>query len=133
MRDVIATLKQLGISQLPVVEKGKLRGVIGEVDLLRHLVSGGQKASDSTIAALVESDYATVTPDTKIELLQGVLADARAAIVMDSESVVGILTKIDLIEYLSKKSAEAIALPKPKPVKAKKKAAKNGARSHARA
>ena len=136
VKDVIATLKQLGISQLPVVEKGKLRGVIGEIDLLRHLVSGGQKASGSTIAALVESDYATVTPDTKIELLQGVLADARAAIVMDSESVVGILTKIDLIEYLSKKSAEAIALPKPKPkpkpkpVKGKKKAAKNGARSH---
>jgi cystathionine beta-synthase len=118
-----------------VVEKGKLRGVIGEIDLLRHLVSGGQKASGSTIAALVESDYATVTPDTKIELLQGVLADARAAIVMDSESVVGILTKIDLIEYLSKKSAEAIALPKlkPKPAKAKKKTAKNGARAHARA
>jgi cystathionine beta-synthase len=133
VKDVIATLKQLGISQLPVVEKGKLRGVIGEIDLLRHLVSGGQKASGSTIAALVESDYATVTPDTKIELLQGVLADARAAIVMDSETVVGILTKIDLIEYLSKKSAEAIALPKPKPAKAKKKSSKNGARSHARA
>src|SRR5215204_3839709 len=39
VRDVIATLKQLGISQLPVVEKGKLLGIVGEVDLLRHLVS----------------------------------------------------------------------------------------------
>ena len=133
VKDVIATLKQLGISQLPVVEKGKLRGVIGEIDLLRHLVSGGQKASGSTIAALVESDYATVTPDTKLELLQGVLADARAAIVMERDAVVGIVTKIDLIEYLSKKNAEAIALPKPKPVKPKKKTAKNGARAHARA
>ena len=128
VKDVIATLKELGISQLPVVEKGKLRGVVGEIDLLRHLVSGGQKASSSTIASLVESEYATVTPDTKIELLQNVLADARAAIVLDRDAVVGILTKIDLIEFLSKKSAEALAAaPKPKAVKASRNGAKNGA------
>ena len=125
VKDVIATLKELGISQLPVVEKGKLRGVVGEIDLLRHLVSGGQKAYTSTIAALVESEYATVTPDTKIELLQNVLADARAAIVLDGDAVVGILTKIDLIEFLSKKSAEVLSMPKPKAVKA----AKNGTKS----
>lgn len=132
VKDVIATLKELGISQLPVVDKGKLRGIISEVDLLRHMVSGPKTAS-STIAPLLESDYATVTPDTKIELLQGVLADARAAIVMDGESVVGIVTKIDLIDYLAKKSVEAPS-GKVKPTK-KKAAAKtrrasktNGAR-----
>ncbi len=105
VRDVIATLKQLGISQLPVVDKGKLRGVVGEVDLLRHLVSG-QKTPSSTIRELVESDYATVTPDTKLELLQGVLAEARAAIVMDRDEVVGIVTKIDLIDHLARKTNE---------------------------
>ena len=129
VKDVIATLKQLGISQLPVVEKGKLRGVIGEIDLLRHLVSGGSKAAGATIASLIESDYATVTPDTKIELLQGVLADARAAIVMERDAVVGIVTKIDLIEFLSKKHAEVIATVKPKD-RAKKTTKKtNGARA----
>src|SRR5262249_44504617 len=40
VRDVIATLKSAGISQLPVIEGGKLRGIVAEVDLLRHLVSG---------------------------------------------------------------------------------------------
>lgn len=108
--DVIATLKDLGISQLPVVDKGKLKGLITEVDLLRHLVSGPRTAG-STIASLLESDYATVTQDTKIELLQGVLADARAAIVTERQNVVGIVTKIDLIEYLAKKSAETVVVP----------------------
>jgi cystathionine beta-synthase len=129
VKDVVATLKQLGISQLPVIEKGKLRGVIGEVDLLRHLVSG-QKTLGSAIGDLVESDYATVTPDTKIELLQGVLADARAAIVMERDAVVGIITKIDMIDFLAKKGAE---LPPAKPKSAKKKVASkkgaNGARA----
>lgn len=107
VKDVISTLKELGISQLPVVEKGKLLGIVGEVDLLRHLVSGPRTAS-STIESLIESDYATVTPDTKIELLQGVLADAKSAIVMERDTVVGIVTKIDLIEYLAKKTTESI-------------------------
>ena len=106
--EVITTLKDLGISQLPVVDEGKLKGIITEVDLLRHMVSGGKSAS-STIESLIESDYATVTPDTKIELLQGVLADARAAFVVEKEQVIGIITKIDLIDYLAKKSAESVA------------------------
>ena len=127
VKDVISTLKQLGISQLPVVDKGKLKGIISEVDLLRHMVSG-PKTANAPIAPLLESDYATVTPDTKIELLQGVLADARAAIVMERESVVGIITKIDLIEYLAKKSTEA---PPAKPKSVKKKTAKPQARSKA--
>ena len=130
VRDVVATLKELGISTLPVVDKGKLRGVIGEVDLLRHLVSG-KKTLNSPIADLVESDYATVTPDTKIELLQGVLADARAALVVERDTVVGIVTKIDMIDFLAKESTTAAA-EKPLKAPAKKKPAKrNGASARA--
>src|SRR5205085_11574908 len=101
-------------------------------DLLRHLV-GGPRSAASTIEALIESDYATVTPDTKIELLQGVLADAKSAIVMEHDTVVGIVTKIDLIEYLAKKTTESIpppALKADRAPSAKKKPKKkaNGAR-----
>ncbi len=125
VKDVIATLKSLGISQLPVIDKGHLRGIVGEVDLLRHLVNG-QKKLDSTIGELVEGDYATVTPDTKIELLQGVLADAKVAIAMEEDEVVGIVTKIDLIDYLAKKP--------PEPPPSKRRSAKsraNGRRARA--
>jgi len=101
VREVIATLKALGISQLPVVDKGKLRGMVAEVDLLRHLVSG-QHTLSSPIGGLIESDYATVTLDTKIELLQGVLADAKVAIVTERDDVVGIITKIDLIDFMAR-------------------------------
>jgi cystathionine beta-synthase len=106
VRDVVSTLKSLGISQLPVLDNGKLRGIVAEVDLLRHLVRG-EGTLDSPIAGLVESDYATVSPDTKIELLQSVLSDAKLAIVTEREGVVGIVTKIDLIDFLAKKSAKS--------------------------
>ncbi len=108
VRDVIDTLKQHGISQLPVVDGGKLRGLVHEVDLLRHLVSGSGTL-DSSIDDLIESDYATVTSSTKVELLQGVLSDAKLAIVMDKESVVGVITKIDLIDFLARRAAPPAA------------------------
>src|SRR5579883_1430306 len=38
LREVIDQMKSLGISQLPVVGDGKLRGIVAEVDLLRALV-----------------------------------------------------------------------------------------------
>jgi len=112
VRDVISTLKSLGISQLPVVEDGKLKGMVGEVDLLRHLVTGDHTL-DSPIRGLIESDYATVSLDTKVELLQSVLADAKVAIVTEREEVVGIVTKIDLIDFLARRSTAAVAASSP--------------------
>lgn len=101
VRDVIQRMKQHGISQLPVVQGGKLQGAVTEVDLLRHLVSGEQSL-DSPVGPLAETDYATVSPRTSVENLQGLLNDARMAVVTEDEKLVGVVTKIDLIEYLAK-------------------------------
>ena len=108
VRDVIAKMKQHGISQLPVVEGGRLRGLVHEVDLLRHLVQGSGTL-DTPVAGLVESDYGTVTPATKVELLQGVLSEAALAIVLDKDQVMGVITKIDLIEFLARSKAPPVA------------------------
>lgn len=104
VRDVIARMKAHGISQLPVVEDGRLVGAVAEVDLLRYLVSG-EHSLDSAVGPLAEADYATVSPHTSIENLQGLLANARMAVVIDAERLVGIITKIDLIDYLAKRAA----------------------------
>src|SRR5580700_995181 len=105
LRDVVALMKSTSISQLPVVDSnGKLSGIVAEVDVLRALVSGG-KTLDSPITEVVEDDYATVTPNTKVELLQVVLSDSKAAIVEDGDRVLAIVTRIDLIDFFSKQAA----------------------------
>ena len=110
LRDVVGQMKSLGISQLPVVESGKMRGIVAEVDVLRALVSGG-KTLESPIAEVVEDDYATVTPNTKLELVQSALADAKVAIVEEADQVIGIITKIDLIDFLTKHSTGGSSPP----------------------
>lgn len=104
VREVIDTLKSHGVSQLPVISDGRLAGLVQEVDLLTHLVKG-EKTLESPIGDLAESDYATVTPDTKVDLLKTVLADAKVALVMEQDEVVGLVTKIDLVDFLAKQSA----------------------------
>jgi cystathionine beta-synthase len=104
VRDVISRMKQHGISQLPIADNGKLIGAVAEVDLLRYLVSGEQSL-DSAVGPLVESDYATVSVNTKIEQLQNLLGDARMALVLDGDAIAGVITKIDLIDFLAKKAS----------------------------
>ena len=101
VKDVIATLKDNGISQIPVMQDDKLIGVVTEIDLLRYLASGEYSLS-SSIETLAETDYATVSLNTGIESIQSLLADARIAIVLDRDEIVGVITKIDLIEYLAR-------------------------------
>lgn len=101
VRDVIARMKAHGISQLPVTEDQRLLGAVAEVDLLRYLVSG-EHSLDSPVGPLVENDYATASPHTSIENLQSLLNAARMAVVLDDGKIVGVVTKIDLIDYLAR-------------------------------
>ena len=116
MRDVDRTLKSLGISQLPVVEGGKLRGHRARGRPAPAPGLGQRHARFDRSPSLIESDYATVTPDTKIELLQGVLSDAKHRHRARSrKTCVGIVTKIDLIEYLANRAGGASqTLPPPR-------------------
>jgi cystathionine beta-synthase len=104
IRQVIGRLKEHGISQVPVLDGEKMLGLVAEVDLLNHLARDGGKLDD-LIDGLIESDYASVSPATKVALLRNVFNDAKAVVIEDHARLVGIVTKIDLIEYLASRSA----------------------------
>ena len=106
LRNVIGKMKQHGVSQLPVVDGEQIRGIVSEVDVLRNLVSG-EAHLDAPIERILDSDYATVTPDTRVDLLKTVLADAKVALVTDGARLLGIVSKIDVIDYLSRRMGAA--------------------------
>jgi cystathionine beta-synthase len=96
----IRMMKAHGISQLPVIdEAGGLHGLIGEGDLLEYLLSGG--AMDHTIADLHAHEVATVDPAMPLEELTPVFGRSQAAVVVDDGRVTGIVTKIDVIDFLA--------------------------------
>jgi cystathionine beta-synthase len=96
----IRMMKTHGISQLPVLdEQAGLHGLIGEGDLLDYLLSGG--AMDHTIADLHAHEVATIDPSMPLEELTPIFGRSPAAVVVDAGKVVGIVTKIDVIDFLA--------------------------------
>ncbi len=97
-------MRDNGVSQMPVMDQGgkRLAGIVAEVDLLKHLVEG-EGGLDAPIDALVESDYATVTPATRVHLLRNIFNDAAIVVVEERDTIVGVITKIDLIEFLAER------------------------------
>ena len=102
MTDVIDAMKQHNISQLPVVADGRLVGLISERDVLNHMLfARHEHTPDETIEALVETDVPVVEPDTPLERLGDIFTRDQAAVVLENGQVSGIITKIDLIDYLA--------------------------------
>jgi cystathionine beta-synthase len=102
--EVIERMRQYSVSQLPVVEDGsKYSGMITEVDLLNHLLtSDHQHAPDETIEDLINPEAAEVVgPETSLSYLSEVFRTGKVAVVCEEDNVVGIVSKIDLIEYLA--------------------------------
>ncbi|MBI4512047.1 MAG: pyridoxal-phosphate dependent enzyme [Deltaproteobacteria bacterium] len=102
IRSVIGLMKEHGISQVPVLDKGRIVGLLAELDLLNHLVAAEGRL-DGVIDGLVESDYATVTPATRVVLLKNIFNDAKLVVVQEGDTLAGIITKIDFIEYLAER------------------------------
>jgi cystathionine beta-synthase len=103
--DVIRKLKEHNISQMPVIDsRGGLLGLVNEVDLLSHLLLGEGHGPDDTIEKLVRTDVATIGPEAPIESLMSVFVNRQVAVVVEDSRVTGILTKIDILDFLSSKS-----------------------------
>jgi len=103
---VIDRMKTHGISQLPVVEPGKLLGLVSEVKVLNALVKG-DATMKSPVGPLAELDEAAmVERDTTLQTLSQHFSRGKVAVVVDrvggGVNVVGLLTKIDLIEHMLK-------------------------------
>ena len=93
--------KQHGISQMPVLDQGKLAGILTESDLLHHLVAG--RVNKDTIAAeVMERKVSTVAMNASSSELPRIFERGEIAIVVDEgRNVLGIVTKMDLIEMLA--------------------------------
>jgi cystathionine beta-synthase len=104
IRKVVTVMHQNGISQVPVVgSSGELVGMLEEVDLLNHMLEKHDHSHEETIDALVQNAGAVFPPDTSIEATMPSLTAGYALLVVENSRPVGILTKIDVLDYVAGK------------------------------
>jgi cystathionine beta-synthase len=100
--DSVMLMKEKGVSQLPVIDEGRLVGIITESDLLGRLVEGRASLA-STVAEVMFRNVKTVHLNDDARELTRLFADGLAGVVVDDEHrVKGIITKMDLVDFLTR-------------------------------
>jgi len=97
---VVKQMRDSGVSQLPVMKNSEVVGTIQETALLRPLISGTIKPSDS-IETLIDNNYSIVQESDSIERLSDIFTSGKVALAAEGGKIKHILTKIDLISFLS--------------------------------
>lgn len=98
--------KQHGISQMPVLDQGRLAGIITESDLLQALVSG--RVNDETIVGeVMVRKVSTVGMHASSSELPRIFERGEVALVVDDDRrCLALLTKMDLIEMLARRQSQ---------------------------
>ncbi len=106
MNAVVEKLNRYDISQLPVVDEGgRLVGMVSEADILDHLLQASHVHDPlETIASFVNPNVLTARPETNIASVLPAFERGKAVVIVNEDNQpVGMLTKIDLIDYLTEK------------------------------
>ncbi|MDC0141895.1 pyridoxal-phosphate dependent enzyme [Gammaproteobacteria bacterium] len=90
------------ISQIPVMDEGKLLGVMDEEDLLFTVSQEPSKFSDNVSLHMIDKLDTLQFDSTKDELLT-ILSEGKVAIIFDKEIFIGFVTKVDLINFYRNK------------------------------
>jgi cystathionine beta-synthase len=101
--DAVGVLKREGISQLPVLDEGKLVGIVTELDLLTKLVEG-RATMQTQIAEVMSRRVTTCGVEEPVSSLPERFQRGEVALVVDDQkNLLGLLSKVDLIEYLARR------------------------------
>jgi cystathionine beta-synthase len=102
IREIVSLMRQHGVSQIPLIDRGKLNAIVHESDILAKMQKGGL---DFNAAAMTAASpiAGLIYPKARIEELFHIFAADNVAVVVDASKVVGVISKIDLIEYLANK------------------------------
>jgi len=101
LSDAIAIIREKFISQIPIVENGKVIGSVTESRVLNTILDDpGLKGASVTIA--MSDPFPFVLPSTRIDVISKMInKDNPAVLVQMEDGKLGMLTKFDLISVLS--------------------------------
>jgi cystathionine beta-synthase len=95
-------MKLHDVSQLPVMKDGRVVGLVSEEDILME-VAGNPGHFAEPVAQAMESRLVLVSPGAGIDELVRIFDRGLVAIVADGEQFLGLITRIDLLNWLRRK------------------------------
>ncbi len=91
------------VSQVPVLEHGKLVGLLDESDVLVRVQDGVGSFKEPVSTAMTDR-LETLQPSASLDAVRKILDSGKVTIVMDgTENFIGLITRVDLLNYLRRK------------------------------
>jgi cystathionine beta-synthase len=90
------------VSQVPVLDRRELVGLLDESDLLVRVQEGGGSFREPVRTAMTDR-LETLQSSAPLDGVRKILDRGKVAIVMDGTQFVGLITRIDLLNYLRRK------------------------------
>ncbi len=101
IRQAIELIKRHGISQLPVLENGRSIGLVTESNLLSSVVEAAANFDKSVVTAM-EHSLPEVHMNEEVSVaVKYFMQKQPAVIITDHEKPIGIVTRFDVLEYMS--------------------------------
>ncbi len=103
--DASIILKEKEISFLVILKEDKPEGIVSERDIVRKIAAKDIKSSQIQLEEIMSKNFKWVEPETEIEhAVQKMLNNnVRRLIVLEDESLVGVITQTNLTEVLRSK------------------------------
>ncbi|MDP1737458.1 MAG: cystathionine beta-synthase [Caulobacter sp.] len=95
-------MRAADISQLPVMDHGKLVGILDESDILASVGAREGRADrfGAKVSAAMTRDVHTLQVHQSLDELKPIFDADQVAVVMDGDKLVGLITRVDLINHL---------------------------------
>lgn len=103
LANAYSRMKLYDVSQLPVIQKRKIVGFIDESDLLLAVAHSSETFSQPVSTAMV-TELVSVDVNDSVDKLIPVFHKDHIAIVKDGEQFLGLITRVDLLNYLRRKA-----------------------------
>ena len=95
-------MKLYDVSQLPVMDGDRIVGILDESDVLLHVYGNEERFRDPVATAMVEQ-LEKISVNAPVEALLPVFNRGHVAIVVDGERFLGLITRIDLLNWLRRR------------------------------
>ena len=95
-------MKLYDVSQVPVMQEGRIVGIVDEEDILLEVVNNPEHF-DEPVTRAMASHLVTVPVDAPMSQLMEIFKRGMVAIVMHRNEFLGLITRIDLLNWLRRR------------------------------
>ena len=108
--DAIRLMDEKNVGALPVVDNGKLVGIVSERDYTRKIIVKGRSSKDTPVSDIMTKELLTVNPSNSVTECMRIMTEKRVRHlpILEGTKLVGILSIGDVVNWLMSAQKAAI-------------------------